>query len=102
MGPVAVDDSDASAFHVDLTAQGPAAGGEIVIASHNFDRSDRFEGRNGLGAVHVARMADQVDSSKHLEQPVWQLVQELWAVRVRDDSDTRGHAETSLIGGAVY
>ena len=43
-------------------------------------------------------MDDQVNASEHLEQPLWQLVQELWAMRVREDADARGHAGTSLIG----
>jgi hypothetical protein len=32
---------------------------------------------------------DEVDASKHLEQPLREAVEELWAVRIRDHANAR-------------
>ena len=69
-----MNDGDALALHVQLTAEWPPARGQVVIASYDLDRGDRLERRDGLRAVHVARMDDHIDPSKDLENPVWEVV----------------------------
>jgi hypothetical protein len=64
-----------------------------VVSSNRLDVRHVAEGVEGLLAVDVSGVNDQVDPPKALEQARGELIRELRVVRIRHDSDALGHAE---------
>ena len=60
----------------------------VVIAPNGLHRRDRAERLQGLSAVDVARVQDQVDAAEGLEQSIGKAVDELRAVSVSDHANT--------------
>jgi len=87
--PVAMDDHDAPALNPHLPAGRKIAKGNVVVPPHSLDRSDGSQRSESFRTGHIARVNHEVDPSKHLEQPLWEAVEELWAVRIRDHTDAR-------------
>jgi hypothetical protein len=84
-----MDDHDPPAFNPQLPAERKIAKGTVVVPAHSLDRCDRSQRSESFRTAHVARVNHEVDASKHLEQPLWEAVEELWAVRIRDHTDAR-------------
>jgi hypothetical protein len=84
-----MDDHDAPAFNPRLAAKRKIAEGTVVVPAYSLDRCDRSQRRKGFRTAHVTRVNQEVDASKHLEYPLWEAVEELWAVRIRDHTDAR-------------
>jgi hypothetical protein len=88
-----MDDCDAPALNRDNATERQIAQGSVVIPPHRLDWSDTGERREGLLRVHVSGVDDEVDASKHLEQPIRDAVEELRAVGIRDHADARRHVD---------
>ena len=85
---IAMNDDDAPALDGDLPAQGQGGERSIVVAANGLDRRDATQLRDGLGTIDVPGVNDQVHAAQDLEEAFGQMLQELRAVRVRNDSDS--------------
>lgn len=90
--PIAVDEHDAPALDRELAAQRQRRQMFIVVASHRFDWSDAFESRDRLRSVDITSVQDEIHPAKRFEDSIRETIEELRAVRVRDDPNPRGHA----------
>ena len=95
---VAMNQDDPPALDQDLPAGRQVQQRTIVIPAHRFDRGDLLELRDGLCAVDVARMEDEVDPAQDLEDSVWQSLEEFRAVGIGDHADAGRQAGVG--GGA--
>ena len=64
-----------------------------MVSSNRLDVRHVAKGVEGLLAVDVSGVNDQVDPQKALEQARGKVIRELRVVRIRHDSDALGHGE---------
>ena len=86
---VAVDEHYPLASDHDLAGCRKRSEHAVVIAPHGFDRCQAPQVRERFLPIDVARMQDEVDPLESLEDSRGQPVEELGAVRIRDDADFR-------------
>ena len=63
-----------------------------MVTAHGFDRSYAFKSSDRVGPGDVTHVQDEIHSAKRLEYPIRKAIEELGAVGVSDDPDTRRHA----------
>src|SRR5260370_4676958 len=90
---LAVHDHDPFSLHGDVTRGGEIHRRSIVVTPHGFDRRQPPERRERVLRIDVAGVEDEVDPREDIEESIRKLVEKLGTVRVRYDSDPRGHVD---------